>query len=547
MWSARILSGSQFGQITRLKTGRNIVGRGQQCDLVIPSQGVSKEHCEINIYSDKIMLVDLKSSNGTYLNGVRIQNAIANLGDKIAVHDVIFDLVPQQPPEPLLQATSQLGPHKPAATHPPSLAQHQPMPSQSMQHPQIHPPPETSGRTPESRNLSSENLVVSLLAQLQAYMERVALPGLFKIAELTEFKWILGGFIGIFIFFVTILSMFPMMQITKDSIVSESMRRASSLARSVAQVNQQAFLQKNFAGMNTHSAESEEGVTQAVIIDQLDASIVAPASRLGQTMRLPFALKTIREGKSIAELIDSNTIAASYPISAYDPNSGEPSVRAYAIVVYDISSMAFDTGRAISLFMQTLVIASVIGLLIFYFMYHLIEFPIRNLNSQLDEALKTKNDDIRIRYEFPVLQQLITNINSLLTRAWTAEMSTGGGNQASSGFEQEAENLVQMMMLPCVALTLNGDIISCNVRFEQFARRTTTQLIGQNLTSIGDAALQQNIEHLVHQGRENPFAIHSDRLDFSGQACMINAQTFSNSGNIEYFLVVIAPDEGSSS
>jgi PAS domain-containing protein len=548
MWSARILSGTQTGQIVRLKMGRNVVGRSQQCDVVIQSHGVSKEHCEINVYSDKIMLVDLKSSNGTFLNGIRIQNAIANKGDKVAVHDVILDLLPQEALErsPLPQIQQQ----QPHSVQSPMHASSQAI--QQMQAPQmpyqVHQPPEMMGKSPDIQAPvhSQENLVTALLGQVQSYMERVALPGVYKIAELTEFKLVLGGFVGVFIFFVTVLSMFPMMQITKDSIVAESMRRASSLARSVAQVNQQAYLNKNFTGMNTHSAESEEGVTQAVIIDQADASIVAPASRLGQTMKLPFALKTIREGKAIAELIDSNTIAASYPIGVYDPNTGDPQIRAYAIVIYDISSMAFDTGRAISLFMQTLVIASVLGLLVFYFMYHLVEFPIRNLNNQLDEAMKSKTDDIRIRFEFPVLQQLITNINSLLTRSWAAEMAGGSGRPTQSqGFEQEAENLVQLMMLPCAALNVNGDIISCNSRFEQFARRSIAQLTGQNLSTIGDAALQQNIEHLIQQGRENPYAIHSDQLEFSGQSCRINAQTFLTSGSIDYFLVVITPDEGS--
>lgn len=556
MWSVRILSGPQAGQVVSLKSGRNLVGRGSHCDVSIQSQGVSKEHCEIHLYPDKIMLVDLHSANGTFLNGIRVQNAIANLGDKIGVHDIIFDLFPQQKevtrtevmqkpgsmpvPSPLPAAAPLVFP---TPNYAPQYSPQSPHgPPQPMPMPMHQIPPGPSEAAP------AENAVNQFIYRFQEYMERVALPGIYKLAELTDFKIVLGGFVGIFIFFVTILSMFPMMRITQESISAESMRRASSLARTVAQVNQQALLQKKFSEMNTHSAESEEGVKQAVVIDQLDGSILAPASRMGQTLNLPFAVKTRREGKALVEMIDSSTIGASYPIGVYDPNTGDPSIRAFAIVIYDVSSMAVDPSRAISLLMQTLVIASFLGIFVFYFMYQLVEFPIRTLNQQLDEAMRQKSDDIRIPFEFPVFQKLVGNVNSLLTRSASGGMGADPNiPPPSQNSELQAANLVNLITLPCAAISAHGLVMACNSRFEQFARQTTAQLIGQTLNAIGDASLQQNMEHLIQQGRENPYSVHSDQLEFSGQVCNIHAQTFtSGGGSIDYFLVVITPNEGSS-
>lgn len=572
MWSVRILSGPQAGQFVGLKSGRNLVGRGSHCDVSVQSQGVSKEHCEIHLYPDKIMLVDLHSANGTYLNGIRVQNAIANIGDKIGVHDIIFDLLPQSKEAarteaiatpgsmnvqghlatatPLTFPTPNYAPqYSPQSPHSPSrLASGSPAVSASVVSPMPMPTPmhQIPPATPEMA--PTENAVNQLIYRFQEYMERVALPGVYKLAELTDFKIVLGGFVGVFIFFVTILSMFPMMRITQESISAESLRRASSLARTVAQVNQQALLQKKFSEMNTHSAESEEGVKQAVVIDQLDGSILAPASRMGQILNLPFAIKTRREGKALAEMIDSTTIGASYPIGVYDPNTGDPSIRAFAIVIYDVSSMAVDPSRAISLLMQTLVIASFLGIFIFYFMYQLVEFPIRTLNQQLDEAMRQKSDDIRIPFEFPVFQKLVGNVNSLLTRSGSGGMGADPNiPPPSQNSELQAANLVNLITLPCAAISAHGLVMACNSRFEQFARQTTAQLIGQTLDAIGDASLKQNMEHLIQQGRENPYSVHSDQLEFSGQVCNIHAQTFtSGGGNIDYFLVVITPNEGSS-
>ena len=94
MWSVRILSGPQTGQIFDLKLGKNIFGRSATCDIKILSVGISKEHCEIHVYKDKAMIVDLKSSNGTFVNGVKIQHSIIKLGDKFSLFDVIMDVTP---------------------------------------------------------------------------------------------------------------------------------------------------------------------------------------------------------------------------------------------------------------------------------------------------------------------------------------------------------------------------------------------------------------------------------------------------------------------
>ncbi|MBV2169742.1 MAG: FHA domain-containing protein, partial [Bdellovibrio sp.] len=94
MWALRVLTGPQAGQMIELKMGKNLIGRAPQCDIKLVSPGVSKEHTEIAVYKDKIVITDLRSSNGTYLNGIRIQNGIMRLGDKLGVHDILVDVIP---------------------------------------------------------------------------------------------------------------------------------------------------------------------------------------------------------------------------------------------------------------------------------------------------------------------------------------------------------------------------------------------------------------------------------------------------------------------
>lgn len=82
-----------------LSKDRVIIGRKVNCDLRIPLTSVSRQHCEITISDGKIQIKDLGSSNGTYHNSVRVQEADLAAGDELAIGPVVFTLVIDGKPE----------------------------------------------------------------------------------------------------------------------------------------------------------------------------------------------------------------------------------------------------------------------------------------------------------------------------------------------------------------------------------------------------------------------------------------------------------------
>jgi len=62
-----------------------LVGRSSDCHIVIDSDGVSRSHCSFNLVEAKVVLRDLESTNGTFLNSSRIREAIVRPGDKTVV------------------------------------------------------------------------------------------------------------------------------------------------------------------------------------------------------------------------------------------------------------------------------------------------------------------------------------------------------------------------------------------------------------------------------------------------------------------------------
>lgn len=72
---------------------RVVIGRKVNCDLRIPLTAVSRQHCEITVDDGQVTIKDLGSSNGTYHNSVRVQEATLAAGDELAIGPVVFTLV----------------------------------------------------------------------------------------------------------------------------------------------------------------------------------------------------------------------------------------------------------------------------------------------------------------------------------------------------------------------------------------------------------------------------------------------------------------------
>lgn len=62
-----------------------IIGRVPECDVPLADDRVSRHHCEIRAWAEVHAIRDLKSHNGTLVNGKPVEIAILKAGDRIDV------------------------------------------------------------------------------------------------------------------------------------------------------------------------------------------------------------------------------------------------------------------------------------------------------------------------------------------------------------------------------------------------------------------------------------------------------------------------------
>jgi pSer/pThr/pTyr-binding forkhead associated (FHA) protein len=86
-----IKKGSDGPSQVCLNTPDTLVGRQKGCKLRIPSETVSRRHCRLLFENERLYAEDLNSSNGTFVNGVRIHGRQVVLpGDQIEIGPVVF-------------------------------------------------------------------------------------------------------------------------------------------------------------------------------------------------------------------------------------------------------------------------------------------------------------------------------------------------------------------------------------------------------------------------------------------------------------------------
>lgn len=85
------------GQRFVLHTGENIIGRLEECDVPVLDGSVSRQHARVVYARDRISVSDLGSSNGTFVNDVRVEMAELANGDSLRVGNIRFTV--ELPPE----------------------------------------------------------------------------------------------------------------------------------------------------------------------------------------------------------------------------------------------------------------------------------------------------------------------------------------------------------------------------------------------------------------------------------------------------------------
>lgn len=85
-----VLSGTDPGRLHVLDRSEMVIGRSRYADIHISERALSQQHCKLTRHGEHHRLFDLGSTNGTFVNDMRVQQADLKPGDVIRTGETVF-------------------------------------------------------------------------------------------------------------------------------------------------------------------------------------------------------------------------------------------------------------------------------------------------------------------------------------------------------------------------------------------------------------------------------------------------------------------------
>ncbi len=75
-------------KVVELRKEETLIGRTSDCDVQIPSNNVSRKHACVGFRNEEYHIKDLDSTNGVYVNGVKVDKCVLRNLDQIEIGDI---------------------------------------------------------------------------------------------------------------------------------------------------------------------------------------------------------------------------------------------------------------------------------------------------------------------------------------------------------------------------------------------------------------------------------------------------------------------------
>lgn len=91
MWLLKTEEGAEPRFTFRITPGNiKTMGRSAGAEFMVEAAMISRLHCRLTAGATDLEVMDLESTNGTFVNGQRVQRAVLKEGDMLGVGRVAF-------------------------------------------------------------------------------------------------------------------------------------------------------------------------------------------------------------------------------------------------------------------------------------------------------------------------------------------------------------------------------------------------------------------------------------------------------------------------
>ena len=460
MYKLVVVGGKSRGQEFVLRPGDNSLGRDSACDIHFKVEGVSKKHLTVSITEDVVYLQDMGSANGTFLNGKIIKRAMIKSGDKIGLPNAILQLVYVQ--EKKIVIKKKVANQKERDDSFDDVL--------------------TGGKAPEN-----------LVGKVFWLFKYKIMPAFHGINHEYEWRVLLAIFTAGFALITITLTIFPVLQDSKEVLVTEIANRGAHYAEEIGRMNAVALEQKNLERIDTTFLDTEEGVVSYELFD-LEGRIVRPISRLNEYTNDPFSVQTrewfaVNKNRKVKkQLLENSQIGIGKIILSYNSHTGVPEPVGIIAIRFAPRTLAIEATKSSKLYFESLITSFLVAILYFGIIYYLTLKPIEEIRYQTEEALRGKRRGIESKLLFEELNPVRNAVNTGLQRI--RELQRDESEIDPNDIESDdayVTTLVEFMLGaqgPIIVLNSSKNLIKLNGQAEDICGIRLSMSEGMNILDI---------------------------------------------------------------
>jgi len=382
------VGGKLRGKEFELKEGENSLGRSMEVDISLSVDGVSKKHLNITVNNETCYLEDMGSSNGTFLNGQLIKKATAKNGDKVAIPNVIFQLVYVKEKKVIVKK---------------KIAKSDEGDDDSL-----------SYKEPEPK---------SLPGRLRYIFKTKIMNIIYSFNEQYEWNVLLGILLFLFIIANIGLTIGPVLQDSRKFLIREVAQRGTQYAKEVSRFNAVALKRGDLDRINTTFLDNDaEGVVAYELFDT-DGRIVRPINKLNArvndsfSVRSKFFFKNYENiNKNFIERLNDGEIGIARAIIAYNVQTGQQDAVGIIAIKFKPATLTLQASNNSTAYLESLIITCLVGVFFFGMVYYMTRKPLDEMRIQIEEVLRGKRKDLESKQLFQEIHPLRSSINSMLQR-----------------------------------------------------------------------------------------------------------------------------------
>lgn len=501
MFKLVVVGGRLRGKEFQLKDGENVIGRGADNDVSVPVDGISKKHLKVTVNGETAFAEDLGSSNGTLINGKIIKRLTIKDGDKIALPNLIFQVVYVLEKKVVVKKKVLKGGDDDGDAYD-ELSQTEPMPD-------------------------------SIMAKPIWIFKYKLMPVIYSFNEQYEWSALVGILLFIFIAINISLTIVPVLSDSRRLLLREVGYRAKQYAAEVDRLNNVYLRDKNLDQVKTTFLEGEdaEGVESYKLFDT-EGRVYRPVAELNTIVNDPFAVDALKyfrvEKNQDQEKIirEGNIVKVARAIKAHDKTIGRDVVVAIIALSFAPTSLATEAANNSKAYLESLVTSGMVAIIFFGMLYYMTVRPLEEMKNQIERVLRGRQKELETKTLFKELHPLRNTVNSVLTRIKELQNTDSGESQSmeeDGPYLRSLEEFMAGAQGPVMILNSEKVIQRINPEAEDLIGIRENASAGQSiLDTARDQGFAATVIDLCDQSANNDGTSQRENYEIGGKQMFVN-------------------------